>query len=133
MIATGIVVFLSAALVLLKLPRRLMLRALRHDLAIDLTVTALVLFVHWGTFSGVMAATFAGLLTSLATSTLEAPGRLHRWRSLPPRPAEHQALVRSFSPSAPASAALPGASSFLESCHATRSVPRSHRSHHRLP
>jgi hypothetical protein len=71
MIATGIVVFLSAALVLLKLPRRLMLRALRHDLAIDLTVTALVLFVHWGTFSGVMAATFAGLLTSLATSTLK--------------------------------------------------------------
>ena len=71
MIATGIVVFLSAALVLLKLPRRLMLRALRHDVAIDLTVTALVLFVHWGTFSGVMAATFAGLLTSLATSTLK--------------------------------------------------------------
>ena len=71
MIATGIVVFLSAALVLLKLPRRLMLRALRHDLAIDLTVTALVLFVHWGTFSGVMAATFAGLLTSVATSTLK--------------------------------------------------------------
>jgi hypothetical protein len=71
MIATGIVVFLSAALVLLKLPRRLMLRALRHDVAIDLSVTALVLFVHWGTFSGVMAATFAGLLTSLATSTLK--------------------------------------------------------------
>jgi hypothetical protein len=71
MIATGIVVFLSAALVLLKLPRRLMLRALRHDVAIDLTVTALVLFVHWGTFSGVMAATFAGLLTSLATSALK--------------------------------------------------------------
>jgi hypothetical protein len=39
--------------------------------AIDLTVTALVLFVHWGTFPGVMAATSAGLLTSLATSTLK--------------------------------------------------------------
>jgi hypothetical protein len=35
MIATGIVVFLSVALILVKLPR-LMLRALRRDLAIDL-------------------------------------------------------------------------------------------------
>ena len=63
--------FVSVALILVKLPRRLMLRALRHDLAIDLVVTALVLCVHWGTFSGVMAATFAGLLTSLATSALK--------------------------------------------------------------
>ena len=68
MIVTGLVVFVSVALILVKLPRRLMLRALRHDLAIDLAVTILVLCVHWGTFSGVMAATFAGLLTSLATS-----------------------------------------------------------------
>lgn len=68
MIATGIVVFASVALVLLKLPRRIMLRALHHDVAIDVIVTAVVLFVHWGTFAGVMAATFAGLLTSLATS-----------------------------------------------------------------
>ena len=71
MITTGIVVFLSVALILVKLPRRLMLRALRHDVAIDLVVTVLVLCVHWGTFSGVMAATFAGLLTSLATSALK--------------------------------------------------------------
>ena len=71
MIATGIVVFLSVALILAKLPRRVMLRALRHDLAIDLVVSVLVLCVHWGTFSGVMAATFAGLLTSLATSGLK--------------------------------------------------------------
>ena len=34
-------------------------------------MTVLVLCVHWGTFSGVMAATFAGLLTSLATSALK--------------------------------------------------------------
>ena len=68
MLATGFLVFLGAALLLSKLPRRTMLRALRHDVAIDLTVSAIVLCIHWGTFSGVMAATVAGLLTSLATS-----------------------------------------------------------------
>jgi hypothetical protein len=34
-------------------------------------VTTLVLIIHWGTFSGVMAATVAGLMTSLATSSLK--------------------------------------------------------------
>ena len=71
MIATGLVVFLSVALILLKLPRRLMLRALHHDVAIDVLVSVIVLCLHWGTFSGVMAATFAGLLTSVATSALK--------------------------------------------------------------
>ncbi|MCX7143460.1 MAG: hypothetical protein NT123_20895 [Proteobacteria bacterium] len=68
MIATGFMIFLGLALILAKLPRRLMLRALGHDLAIDLMVSALVLIIHWGTFSGVMAATVAGLLASLATA-----------------------------------------------------------------
>ncbi len=68
MIATGLMVFLGIALLLLKLPRRLMLKALGRPLAIDLLVSALTLVIHWGTFSGVMAATVAGLMTSLATS-----------------------------------------------------------------
>jgi nucleoside permease NupC len=71
MLTTGFMIFLGVALILIKLPRRLMLRALKHDLLIDLAVTALVLLIHWGTFSGVMAATVAGLLTSLATSGLK--------------------------------------------------------------
>lgn len=71
MLSTGFMVFLSVALIFAKLPRRLMLRALHHDLAIDLLVSALVLLIHWGTFSGVMAATAAGLMTSLATSGLK--------------------------------------------------------------
>jgi hypothetical protein len=49
MLATGIVVCLSVGLVLVKLPRRSMLRALRHDIAIDLAVSAVVLVIHWGT------------------------------------------------------------------------------------
>jgi hypothetical protein len=68
MLETGFVVFLGVALILWKLPRWLLLRALNHTLAIDLFVTIVTLVIHWGTFSGVMAATVAGLLTSLATS-----------------------------------------------------------------
>lgn len=64
-------VFLGVSLILVKLPRRLMLRALKHDLLIDLAVTALVLLIHWGTFSGVMSAMVAGLLTRLAASGLK--------------------------------------------------------------
>jgi hypothetical protein len=72
MLTTGFTIFLGVGLLLAKLPRRTMLRALKHDLAIDLLVTVLTLIIHWGTFSGVMAATVAGLLTSLATSGLKS-------------------------------------------------------------
>jgi NhaP-type Na+/H+ or K+/H+ antiporter len=68
MLATGFMIFLGVGLILAKLPRHTMLRVLKHDLALDVAVTLLVLLIHWGTFSGVMAATVAGLLTSLATS-----------------------------------------------------------------
>ena len=71
MFATGFMIFMGVSLLLIKLPRRLMLRALNHTLAIDLIVTGLVLLIHFGTFSGVMAATVAGLLMSMATSALK--------------------------------------------------------------
>jgi len=68
MFITGFMVFLGVALILVKLPRRVMLRALKHDIWIDLLVSCLVLLVHWGSMGGIFAATVAGLLTSLATS-----------------------------------------------------------------
>jgi hypothetical protein len=68
MILTGLTVFLGVVLILAKLPRRMMLRALSRPLLIDLTVSFVTLIIHFGTFSGVMAATVAGLLTSLASS-----------------------------------------------------------------
>jgi len=71
MLFTGFMIFLGTFLILIKLPRRLMLRALKYDLVIDVAVTAIVLIVHFGTFSGVMAATIAGLLTSIATSSMK--------------------------------------------------------------
>ena len=67
MFETGLAIFLGLVFIFIKLPRRTMLRLLRHDMAIDVCVTLLVLAIHFGTFSGVMAATFAGLLTSLGT------------------------------------------------------------------
>jgi NhaP-type Na+/H+ or K+/H+ antiporter len=71
MLTTGFLIFAGVGLIFAKLPRRTMLKALKYDLSIDLMVTVLTLLVHWGTFSGVMAATVAGLLTSLATSGLK--------------------------------------------------------------
>jgi nucleoside permease NupC len=68
MLITGLTVFLGIALILAKLPRRLMLKALGRPMALDLAVSLTTLVIHWGTFSGVMAATVAGVLTSLATS-----------------------------------------------------------------
>lgn len=68
MFLTGLAIFLAMLFVFVKLPRRTLLRLLRYDLAIDIFVTLLVLAIHFGTFSGVMAATVAGLMTSLATT-----------------------------------------------------------------
>ena len=71
MFMTGFMVFLGTAALLAKLPRRTMLRALHNDVAVDVGVSALVLAIHWGTFSGVMAATIAGLLTSMMTTSMK--------------------------------------------------------------
>ena len=68
MLFTGFAVFLGLVFIFIKLRRRTALRLLHHDMWLDLAVTAIVLVIHWGTFSGVMAATIAGLLTSVGTS-----------------------------------------------------------------
>ena len=68
MFAMGFAVFIAVLLLMVKLPHRLLLRMLNYDLLIDFTVSALVLLIHFGSFDGVMAATIAGLLTSIATS-----------------------------------------------------------------
>ncbi len=68
MLITGLTIFLAVALIFAKLPRRWMLRALGHDLLIDILVSCTVLLIHFGTMGGLFAATVAGLLTSLFTS-----------------------------------------------------------------
>ena len=59
MFETGTAVFCGLAFVFAKLRRRTMLRLLNHDLLLDVGVSLIVLAIHWGTFSGVMAATVA--------------------------------------------------------------------------
>jgi hypothetical protein len=71
MLLTGLTVFLGVSLILVKLPRRMMLKTLKHDVAVDVAVSAVTLAIHAGSFEGVMAATVAGLLTSVTTSTLK--------------------------------------------------------------
>ena len=68
MFTTGLAIFLGLVFIFIKLPRRTMLRWLRYDIVVDIAVSLIVLAVHFGTFSGVMAATFAGVLTSVGTS-----------------------------------------------------------------
>lgn len=68
MFTTGLAIFLGLVFIFIKLPRRTMLRCLRYDVVLDVAVTLIVLVIHFGTFGGVMAATFAGLLTSVGTS-----------------------------------------------------------------
>ena len=68
MFLTGFAIFLSLLFVLVKLRRPVMLRLLNYDVVLDIAVTLLVLWLHWGSFEGVMAATIAGLFTSMATT-----------------------------------------------------------------
>ena len=46
MLATGSAVCLALLLIMMKMPRRLMLRLLRYDVALDIAVTLLVMVLH---------------------------------------------------------------------------------------
>lgn len=63
-IESGIIVFAGLLLLFLKLNRRIMLWLLGYPLALDLVVAAVAYTLHWGTFTGVMAAAVAGLMCS---------------------------------------------------------------------
>jgi hypothetical protein len=63
-IESGIIIFVGLLLLFVKLPRRLARRLLGRPLALDLAVSAVAYALHWGTFTGVMAAAVAGLMCS---------------------------------------------------------------------
>ncbi len=84
MIEYGLLIFGGVVLLLIKLPTHWLLRLLGYSLALDLAVSGITLVIHWGTFSGVMAATIAGLCTSLATGLMRRSiGYIHRGRYYP--------------------------------------------------
>lgn len=68
MIANGMVLIVAMVLLFVKLPRRTAFKLLGYPLALDIFVTVVMSIVHWGTFSGLMAAAFAGLLCSVVSS-----------------------------------------------------------------
>jgi hypothetical protein len=63
-IESGVIIFVGLLLLFIKLPRRQALRLLGRPLLLDVTVSILTLALHWGTFTGVMAAAVAGLMCS---------------------------------------------------------------------
>lgn len=63
-IESGVIIFFGLVLLAFKLPTRTSLKALGHPLALDLGVSVLAYIMHYGTFSGVMAAAVAGLMCS---------------------------------------------------------------------
>ena len=67
-IESGIIIFLGLLLLGAKLPRSTSLRLLGRPLALDIGVSVLAYVLHYGTFSGIMAAAVAGLMCSGFTS-----------------------------------------------------------------
>ena len=67
-IESGVIIFLGMLLLGLKLKAKTSLALLGYPLALDFGVSALAFIMHYGTFSGVMAAAVAGLMCSGFTS-----------------------------------------------------------------
>ena len=67
-IESGVIIFFGMLLLGIKLPRRTSLKLLGHPLALDLGVSVIAYVLHYGTFSGIMAAAVAGLMCSGFTS-----------------------------------------------------------------
>lgn len=83
-IESGFIVFLGLVFMFIKLPPRISLKLLGSPLILDLSASILMLLVHWGTFSGVMAAATAGLLTSgFTTAARFAVGYIDKGKYYP--------------------------------------------------
>ena len=67
-IESGVIIFLGMLLLGIKLPKKVSLKLLGRPLALDLGVSVLAYVLHYGTFSGIMAAAVAGLMCSGFTS-----------------------------------------------------------------
>lgn len=63
-IESGVIIFIGLLLLAIKLPLRTNLKLLGRPLAVDLTASVLAYILHYGTFSGIMAAAVAGLMCS---------------------------------------------------------------------
>ncbi len=65
----GVIIWAGIIFIMVKMPRRLLLRTLNNCLVVDTAITVLTLWIHFGTVTGLMAAAVAGLITALSTSS----------------------------------------------------------------
>ena len=63
-IESGVIILAGLLFLALKLKRRTLLLLLGYPFALDLSVTVITYIMHYGTFSGAMAAAVAGLMCS---------------------------------------------------------------------
>ncbi len=67
MITSGFIITLGFVFIFLKLSLELQLKILGRPVLTDVIVSVAAYLIHWGTFSGVMAAAVAGMLVSIFT------------------------------------------------------------------
>jgi hypothetical protein len=89
-IESGVIIFVGMLFLFVKLPKRVVLTLLGWPLTVDIAGAAAAYILHWGTFSGVMAAAVAGMMLSGMTSVGRyavgykengryVPGKLANW------------------------------------------------------
>lgn len=66
-ISSGLIIIAGFILLAMKLKLRTRLLLLGHSGKVDLAVSIIAYALHWGTFTGVMAAAAAGLMCSIFT------------------------------------------------------------------
>jgi len=67
-IESGVIIFIGLLFIFVKFPRHWVLIGLGYALWIDLGAALAAYVLHWGTFTGTMAAAVAGLMTSAMTT-----------------------------------------------------------------
>ena len=67
-IESGVIILLGFLMLFIKLPKRTIALLLGYPLAVDIVASVGAYVLHFGTFSGVMAAAVAGLMTSALTT-----------------------------------------------------------------
>jgi hypothetical protein len=67
-IESGVIIFIGFLLLMIKLPNWQLAWLLGHPLKLDLAGSAIAYILHFGTFTGVMAAAVAGLMISAMTT-----------------------------------------------------------------
>lgn len=89
-VESGVIIFVGFVFLFFKLPKHIVLRALGWPLTVDVIGSVLAYALHWGTFSGVMAAAVAGMMLSGMTAAARyavgykangryVPGKLVNW------------------------------------------------------